>query len=184
MKKLLLILFFVKSIFAFSQNCPIHFLGNDTTVIIICSNDKVNVSNIFRTAGMTATWNIRDSSKADLGTCRLIVDSSSCRDTAFVTIRQDIKNWTGKADSNWTNSLNWSGEKVPDSNSNVIISSGGYPCILSSNAKIATLQVSKNAQFKIQNNPVFVITNKCDTLTPLIGLDQNTVVIEGLPENT
>ena len=178
MKKYILILLLFSSAVSFSQSCPTHFLRNDTTIIIVCSNDKVNISNIYRTVGMSVTWNIGDSTKAGLGTARLIADSSGCRDTAFITIRQDINNWLGAVDSNWANPQNWSNEKIPDSTSNVIISPATNACILSSYASVATLQVLKDARFKILNNQVLKILSKCDTLTPLIELDANTIVLD------
>ncbi len=84
------------AIVSFSLN-PKPAIGNDT-VLSICSNAIVNLTSLYNTAGLTATWSLNGnavnspSSVNTSGTYRLIVTNNfGCSDTAVVTITANPK---------------------------------------------------------------------------------------------
>ncbi|HET6993930.1 MAG TPA: hypothetical protein VFI06_03060 [Chitinophagaceae bacterium] len=179
MRKFLFFCSFAFTINSYAQNCPSHLLNNDTTVFVICSNETVDLTNIIQTRGLTIQWDISNPTVAILGVYRLTVDSSGCRDTVFVTVRQDIKTWLGTASDNWHDPLNWTGNSVPNDKTHVIINNSTlFPCVIRDNdATAASIQVEEGANYSVMANKNLAITAQCEKLPPLMEMGSNTIII-------
>ncbi len=84
---------------------------------------------------------------------RCVVNSASTAPTVI----QIANNWTGTADNAWENPANWSCGTVPDTFTDVVISSGTI--VLNSNAVIRTLKLGPGVNFTIQPGFQLTITN-------------------------
>jgi hypothetical protein len=179
MRKLLFFCSFVFTINTYAQNCPSQLFNNDTTVFVLCSNETVDLTNIIQTRGLTIQWDISNPTAAILGVYRLTVDSSGCRDTVFVTVRQDIKTWLGTTSDNWHDPLNWTGNSVPNDKTHVIINKSTlFPCVIRDNdATAASIQVEEGADYSVMANKNLAIKAQCEKLPPLMEMGSNTVII-------
>ena len=144
------------------------FLGNDTTVTIICSNDAFNLLNLYTTpANLLYNWNAPTATAAGLGTYQLIAtNQSGCVDTALAAVKQDILIWNGSVSNNWHTAANWVGGKIPDEKSHVIIPGGTVnPCqIADADATAASVQAKSTGSFTIINNKKLLVSGTCISL--------------------
>ena len=144
------------------------FLGNDTSVTIICSNDAFNLLNLFTTPlNLLYNWNAPTATAAGLGTYQLIAtNQSGCVDTALAAVKQDIIKWNGLISNNWHTAANWDGGKIPDEKSHVIIPGGtANPCqIADADATAASVQAKNTGSFTIINNKKLVVSGTCISL--------------------
>ena len=144
------------------------FLGNDTSVTIICSNDAFNLLNLYTTpANLLYNWNAPTATAAGLGTYQLIAtNQSGCVDTALAAVKQDIIKWNGLISNNWHTAANWDGGKIPDEKSHVIIPGGtANPCqIADADATAASVQAKNTGSFTIINNKKLVVSGTCISL--------------------
>ena len=144
------------------------FLGNDTSVTIICSNDAFNLLNLYTTpANLLYNWNAPTTTAAGLGTYQLIAtNQSGCVDTALAAVKQDILKWNGSVSNNWHTAANWDGGKIPDEKSHVIIPGGtANPCqIADADATAASVQAKNTGSFTIINNKKLLVSGTCISL--------------------
>lgn len=84
---------------------------------------------------------------------RCVVDNVN--DSA-VTIRF-VNKWTGSSSSAWENPANWSCGTVPDSNTDVVISSG--TAILNSNTSVRSLTLNAGVSFTVASGYTLIITH-------------------------
>jgi hypothetical protein len=146
---------------------PRDFLGNDTIVNIICSNETYNLLGLYNIPGITATWTAANPSAAGLGNHRIFAISlSGCKDTAQVLINQEIARWNGSVSNNWHTAANWNNGKIPGEITHVIIPGGTTnPCqIADADAVAASVQANSSGSFTIINNRKLVIAGTCVSL--------------------
>ena len=144
------------------------FLGNDTSVTIICTNDAFNLLNLYTTPlNLLYNWNAPTATAAGLGTYQLIAtNQSGCVDTALAAVKQDILKWNGSVSNNWHTAANWDGGKIPDEKSHVIIPGGtANPCqIADADATAASVQAKTTGSFIIINNKKLLVSGTCISL--------------------
>ena len=144
-------------------------LGNDKSLLAICNNQTYDISNIYNTEGLTVRWSTGDSTAAPIGIHRLIAtNAAGCSDTAQVTIFQKVIQWLGSEDNNWHNPNNWSGGKVPDEKTHVIIDGiMPNPCVIfETTARAASVQLKNGGDYRIDNERDLQITGRCDQPPP------------------
>jgi hypothetical protein len=142
-------------------------LGVDTTLFIVCAGETLNISGVYNTTGLTATWNTPNTMAAPAGTHRLVATNlAGCRDTAFVTIQQDVLTWTGTVSNDWHTAGNWNLSRIPNEKSHVIINgSTPNPCTVNNpQARAASLQVRSGATVTVPINNQITITGYCNSL--------------------
>jgi len=144
------------------------FLGHDTSVAIVCSNDTYNLLSLYSTpANLTYNWSSPTPVAAGLGIFKLIAtNQSGCVDSAFATVKQEIAIWNGSVSNDWHTAANWNSGKIPDSTTHVIIpSAANNPCLISiSDATAASVQAKSAAGFSITNNRLLFISGTCVSL--------------------
>jgi hypothetical protein len=144
-----------------------NFLGNDTSVIVICNTDGFNLLSLYQVPGYTYNWNTANPAIATLGNYQLIATNvSGCIDTAQATLKQEIAKWNGSISSNWHTAGNWDNNTIPTEKSHVIIPSNNTnPCIISdSDATAASVQAKTSGSFSIINNKKLIISGTCISL--------------------
>lgn len=148
---------------------PRNFLGNDTSITIICSEERFNLLSLYHFEGITIGWNTSRPDSAFTGSFRAIgTTTGGCVDTAFALIKQEIAIWNGSVSNNWHTAANWSNNKVPNESTHVIIPGATpNPCIISSaNATAVSVQGKLNGNFSITNNRNLLISGRCVQLPP------------------
>jgi len=148
---------------------PRNFLGNDTSITIICSEERFNLLTLYHFEGITIAWNTSRPDSAFTGNFRAIgTTAGGCLDTAFALIKQEIAIWNGTVSNNWHTAANWSNNKVPDEITHVIIpGTTPNPCVISSaNATAVSVQGKLNGNFSIINNRNLLISGRCVQLPP------------------
>jgi hypothetical protein len=144
-------------------------LGNDTTLYVVCDNDTYNLLPVYipATDGYSTAWNAPNPSAAPLGNWRLIATSYfGFKDTAFATVAQDIRVWTGAVSNDWHNVANWNIAKLPTAITHVVIPvSTPNPCLISTaDAFAASMQVKAADNFNIAAPYNLMISGKCVVL--------------------
>jgi Concanavalin A-like lectin/glucanases superfamily/F5/8 type C domain len=144
-------------------------LGNDTTLYVVCDNETYNLLPVYgsKTDGLSTAWNAPNPSAATLGNWRLIATSYfGFKDTAFATIAQDVRVWTGAVSNDWQNVNNWNIPKLPTAITHVIIPvSTPNPCLISTaDAFAASMQVQAAGNFNIVAPYNLLISGKCVAL--------------------
>lgn len=145
------------------------FIGNDTTLFVVCATELVNLSNVYNTAGYSIYWNTQNPNTADTGVYWLIaINGNGCSDTVNMTVAQDVATWVGNSSNNWHTPANWSAGRIPTAVTHVIIPAGTpNNCVLSeSNGAAASVQVRPGATMQVINSRVIVISGKCSPLPP------------------
>lgn len=142
-------------------------IGNDTTVIVNCLNSTVNLTQLYKTNGLTTQWNTSPVNNAPIGEYRLIVNNSTnCPDTAYASVVLPIARWTGAVSEDWHTAGNWDIQKVPDATTHVIISSS-IPriCIISiADALASSVQLKNGATLQQTNGRQLIVNGKCAVL--------------------
>ena len=144
-------------------------LGNDKNMLAICNDQTVNISTLYNTTGLTARWSVRDSTAAPIGIHELVVtNETGCSDTAYVTIAQRKTRWLGTEDNNWHNPRNWSGGKVPDEKTHVIIEGIALNvcAIFETDARAASVQLKNGGDYRLDNERELFITGGCSEPPP------------------
>jgi hypothetical protein len=146
-------------------------LGNDTTLYVVCDNETYNLLPVYipATDGHSTAWNAPNPSAAPLGNWRLIATSYfGFKDTAFATVAQDIRVWTGAVSNDWHNVANWNIPKLPTAITHVVIPvSTPNPCLISTaDAFAASMQVKAAGNFNIITPYNLIISGKCVVLPP------------------
>lgn len=162
-------------------------LGADTSLFVNCFQDVVNLTQLYNTTGLSTTWSTGSATSAKIGYYNLIATGSNgCKDTAYITVRQDVKKWLGTTDSNWHNPANWSGNAVPSEKTHTLIFGGTpYPCVIShSDAAAASIRVFKNGEYKIKEGRKIHIGAKCDTLPAYFEVGAKTIFIDNPTSQT
>ena len=143
-------------------------LGVDITVYHVCAGETTNLVPLYNTSGLTANWNTVNTTTAIPGIYRLLVtNTSGCTDTAFVTVQLDVANWTGAVSGNWHTAGNWSTNKIPTSQTHVIIPAGkpNQCAISTADAEASSIQVRAGAVLQLSANRKLLLSQKC-TLLP------------------
>jgi hypothetical protein len=146
---------------------PRNFLGSDTSVKIICSNDTYNLLGLYNIPDLITSWSAANPSLAGLGNHSIYaISKSGCRDTAQVFITQEIAKWNGSVSNNWHNGANWDNGKIPDYKTHVIIPGGTInPCLIAdADATAASVQAKSAGSFSIINNRKLLISGTCLSL--------------------
>jgi len=179
-----LILFFLQASSLSGQPCTQNNrpdLGEDKILFITCPDETYDLTSLYNTAGLNLEWDNANPISAKLGYHWLIAtNGDGCKDTAFITIRQEVKKWLGTADSNWHNPANWSGNTIPDLKSHVVIFADAVnPCIVSeSDATAASIRVAKNGSYQVKNNRQVILSASCDLLPTYFELNASTILID------
>lgn len=142
-------------------------LGSDSTLYILCGNETKDISSLYTTAGLTVNWSIPNPLAAPAGNHSLIaLNADGCRDTALVSVKQDVAVWTGSTSSDWHTAGNWNTGRVPGDSTHVIVTgSTPYPCLVNSaNASAASVQVRNNAQLTVNPSFLLLILGTCGNL--------------------
>ncbi len=142
-------------------------IGADITVYHNCGNETTNLVPLYNTTGLTAIWNTSNTVAAPPGIYRLIVtNSSGCTDTAFANIILEVAVWNGSVSNNWHTAANWSGNKVPELRTHVIIPSGATnPCnITTGDGEAASVQVQQGGVLQVKANRKILINQNCITI--------------------
>ena len=146
-----------------------NFMGNDTSVYIICSSNTFNLLSLYNIQGISNVWRTPTPAVAGLGSFTVVgTNQSGCKDSAITTVKQDIAKWTGTVSNDWHDAANWNTLKVPDEITHVIIPGGTpNPCVISqSNAKAASVQGRSAGSLSVINNQKLVISANCGSLPP------------------
>ena len=139
----------------------------DSTVLIVCADETVNLTNLFNTAGFTTVWSTGNPGAAPAGNYTLISSNTPlCKHTAAIEVKQEVATWLGTTSNNWYLPANWSTGKVPGEKTHVIIPSGTpNGCVINGGtANAASIQVATTAVFNAINNGVLMILANCDPL--------------------
>jgi len=142
-------------------------IGADTTLFHVCVGEKSNLNPLYTTTGFTAVWNTGTPASVSPGMYRLIVTNNfGCKDTAMAFVVLPTAVWTGAISSDWHTAGNWSGGKVPDATTHVIISTATpRSCIISTaNAEAASVQVKTPGSLQQTNGRQLMIMGKCTIL--------------------
>jgi hypothetical protein len=142
-----------------------HF-ANDTSITLNCNTDLKNLLTIYNTNGYTLYWNTLTPTAAGLGKYIVrAVNTNGCSDTATVTLVQDVSIWTGNVNSDWHTLGNWKTNRVPTSQTHVIIPSNRPSCIVSTtDAHAASVQVKLGATLLLINGHKVNIVGRCSSL--------------------
>lgn len=143
---------------------PRNFLGNDTSVTIICSDEGFNLLSLYNFNGITIAWNTPRPDSAVIGNYQAIgTTTGGCIDTAFALVKQEIAVWNGSISDDWHVAANWNSNRVPNEQTHVIIPGGtANPCIIkNADAKAASVQGKINGNFSIINNKNLLISGHC-----------------------
>lgn len=146
----------------------IKFLGNDTSVTVVCSNETFNLLNLYTTPpNLSYNWSSATPTAAGLGVYTLLAtNQSGCVDTALATVKQEIATWNGSVSNNWHTAANWNSNKIPDEKTHVIIPGGtANACqVKDADATAASVQAKTAGSFSIINNRLLLITGTCVSL--------------------
>lgn len=143
---------------------PRDFLGNDTAITIICSEERYNLLQLYRFEGITLAWSTPTPDTVFTGNFRVIgTTTGGCLDTAFALIQQEIAVWNGSVSNNWHTAANWNNQQVPGSKTHVIIPANTpNPCVISqADAEAVSVQGKINGNFNIINNRNLLISGRC-----------------------
>lgn len=146
---------------------PRNFLGNDTSVTIICSNDTYNLLSLYNINGIATIWNSPTPAAAGLGNYTVVgTTTGGCRDTAFTIVKQEVMLWNGAVSNDWHTAANWSGNHVPTAVTHVIIPGGtANPCVVrNADATAASVQGKLSGSFSIINNKNLLVSGHCVVL--------------------
>jgi hypothetical protein len=146
---------------------PRNFLGNDTSVTIICTDDTYNLLSLYNINGITTIWNSPTPAAAGLGTYTVAgTTTGGCKDTAFTVVQQEVMRWNGSVNNDWHTAANWSGNHVPTAVTHVIIPSGtANPCVVSNaDATAASVQGKLSGSLSVLNNKNLLVSGHCVVL--------------------
>lgn len=146
---------------------PRTFLGNDTSITIICASERVNLLSLYNIQGITIAWNTPLPGAVPAGNYRAVgTNTQGCTDTVFAMVKQEIAIWRGAISTDWHTAANWNNNRIPDLTTHVIIPGGtANPCIISTaNANAASVQGRINGNFSILNNRKLFIEGNCAQL--------------------
>jgi hypothetical protein len=139
----------------------------DTAVFVVCQQDKFNLLNVYNTSPYTLTWSTGTPSVAPIGNYQMFTQNTSkCKDTAVIIVKQDVAKWTGTTSKNWHTASNWSTNRVPGITTHVIVEAGTLNiCELSqSNVTVSSVQVKPGAILNVTNSRLVSITANCSPL--------------------
>lgn len=111
---------------------------------------------------------------------RRISLSGACADTSNAVKITVLKNgfWTGDQDNNWNNAANWCGRWVPNSGTNVYISSGAlFQPVIRDTASCNDLSVASGARLNI--NGVLSLSGNIDAPPHAINAERGSMVYSG-----
>ncbi len=148
---------------------PRDFLGNDTAITIICSEERYNLLQLYRFEGITLAWSTPTPDTVFTGNFRVIGSTTGgCLDTAFALIQQEIGVWNGSVSNDWHTAANWNNNQVPGSKTHVIIPANTpNPCVISqADAEAVSVQGKLNGNFRILNNRNLLISGRCAQVPP------------------
>ena len=145
-----------------------NFLGDDTSVTIVCSDETFSLLNLYTTpANLSYNWSSATPTATGLGIYQLVAtNQSGCVDTAVATLKQEIAIWNGSTNNNWHDAANWNNGKIPDTKTHVIIPGGtANPCyVKDADAAAASVQARDAGSFFIINNRLLLISGTCVSL--------------------
>lgn len=138
----------------------------DTTLYVVCSEEKKDLTTLYDTAGYSVNWNTAIPQSVGIGTYNVVFSNSNgCIDTAKVVIKQKIATWTGSSNSNWHTPSNWDIGTVPDINTHVIIPTTAPACIVSGgDAFAASVQSRSSSAITVVTGRTLTITSNCNPL--------------------
>jgi hypothetical protein len=141
----------------------------DTEAYIICQGETYNLNTVYNTTGFTTLWNTGNPAAGPAGNYQVIATNTAgtlgCKDTAVVTVKQDIATWTGATSNNWHTASNWSNGKIPAASTHVIIPNGTITCILSNaDAVVASIQVKNGTGMQTLNGRKVTVVATCNPL--------------------
>jgi hypothetical protein len=95
-------------------------------------------------------------------------NTSRCKDTAVIIVKQDVATWTGTTSKNWHTVSNWSTGKLPSLKTHVIIPNGTPNICEVSDADITipSIQVKPGGIMNVINSRKVNITAQCSPLPP------------------
>jgi len=147
-----------------------YYIGRDTTAFVVCSNQRANITSIFNPDSTSITYSIGNPNNAVIGLYSVFaVSASGCRDTAKVSVQQDVALWTGSINTDWHNPGNWNTGRVPNGTTHVIIPANTLQIcrIEVADGVAASVQVltdNPSLGLQIQSGRTLNIVAKCGTL--------------------
>lgn len=141
-------------------------IGADTTALLLCLEDRINLLPIFDTARLQVQWDTPTPTSVGVGKYRIIASTyAGCSDTAYAEVRQKIAIWTGALNADWHKAGNWNTGNVPDGQTHVIIPEGTPPCEISSeNGTAASSQIRNGARLTIKEGKRLNLMTECNSL--------------------
>ena len=141
-------------------------IGADTSVVLVCSQDSIDISKIYNLADLTFNWTPSTVTNATIGTYQLVARNSfGCIDTVRVFIQQDIAVWKGAISEDWNTAGNWSTGKTPGEKTNVIIVAGTpFSCRVNKSVNVASLQVKPSAVLNVESSATITVNGNCSAL--------------------
>jgi hypothetical protein len=143
------------------------YLGADTSLFVVCHNEVLNLTTLFNSSGLSMNWGTTTPTTADTGTYQIIAtNAAGCKDTAVVTIKQDVATWVGTISNDWHTAANWNTNSIPTEKTHVIINTGTpNTCAINNTlAKAASVQLKNGATILVANNNDLTIYAKCSLL--------------------
>ncbi len=138
----------------------------DTLLPIVCQGSTRSLL-VFNTAGLAVQWSTTTPGNVGAGAYNFIATNSfGCKDTALITVAQEVAIWQGTVSSDWHNAANWNISRVPAAHTHVIVPSGTpFGCNLSSaNGQAASVQVRSGASIQLANGRQVLILARCQPL--------------------
>jgi hypothetical protein len=147
--------------------CNYPKIEGDTTLILKCSNDVVNLNELVQNYNFAGRWNTANPATAGPGNYELRINNSGkCLDTAYVTVALDVITWNGNSSNDWHTVSNWTPAKIPGALSHVIVPGGRpNPCIIqTADAEAASVQTRTGATVSTANGRKLNINGTCVSL--------------------
>jgi len=93
--------------------------------------------------------------------CLIITDNDSIYSKEYTT--QFASTWTGSVSTAWENPANWNCGQVPDSNTDVIITSGTtFTPVVNYTTSCRSINAASNATITVKNDATLLLTGKVD----------------------
>ena len=134
-----------------SVSLDLNVLGADTTVILICTEDRLDLTKMYDATGAAISYTLTNPTKAPVGVhSAYAINLAGCRDTAIITVEYDINYWVGEVSNDWHTPGNWSKGQIPDDSTQVVIRPDPkniFACqIINANAVAGSLKVINGAK--------------------------------------
>ncbi len=140
-------------------------LGTDTATLLVCAEDRFDLTRVYEPLGAALTWSIATPTKAPAGIYNVYATNAvGCLDTATFSVKLNVAYWTGSVSSDWHVPANWSTGIIPSDSTHVIVKNTvTRPSIISTgDASAASIQVLTGAPpVQITNQRKLMLKGVC-----------------------